>query len=44
MRRCHFLDCLPFHRFARFRTEAWGVSEGSMDYEALVLYYIDEGR
>ena len=44
MRRCHLLDRLPFHCFARFRTEAWGLSEGSMDYESLVLYYIDALR
>ena len=41
MHRYHLLDRLPFHRFARFDTEAWGLSEGSMDYESLILYYLE---
>ncbi len=41
MHRYHVLDRLPFHQHARFETEAWGVAPGTMDYEALVLYYRD---
>jgi hypothetical protein len=39
MHRYHVLDRLPFHSFASFKTEAWGLAEGAMDYESLVLYY-----
>jgi hypothetical protein len=42
MHRYHFLDRLPFHHEARFCTEAWGLSEGSMDHESLVLYYQEQ--
>lgn len=39
MHRYHLLDTLPFHTFAKFQTEAWGLSSGTMDYETLILYY-----
>lgn len=39
MHRYHLLDTLPFHTAAKFQTEAWGLSSGTMDYESLVLYY-----
>jgi len=42
MHRYHFLDRLPFHHLASFQTEAWGLSEGTMDYESLILYYQHE--
>ena len=39
MHRYHLLDRLPFHRFALFEMEAWGQSEGVMDYETTVMWY-----
>lgn len=41
MHRYHLMDRLPFHSFASFKTEAWGLAEGTMDYESLVLYYTE---
>ncbi len=41
MHRYHILDTLPFQTNALFQTEAWGMTSGTMDYEALVLYYGD---
>jgi len=41
MHRYHLLDRLPFHSFASFKTEAWGLAEGTMDYESLVLCYTE---
>lgn len=41
MHRYHLLDRLPFHSFASFQTEAWGMAKGTMDYESLVLYYTE---
>ncbi|HMP76233.1 MAG TPA: DUF2961 domain-containing protein [Kiritimatiellia bacterium] len=40
LHRYHLLDRLPFHKFARFHTEAWGLAEGKMNYESLILYYL----
>lgn len=40
LHRYHLLDRLPFHKLARFQTEAWGLAEGKMDYESLILYYL----
>jgi len=39
MHRYHLLDRLPFQRFARFDMEAWGLSDGFMDYETTLLWY-----
>ncbi len=39
MHRYHLLDRLPFHRFARFDMEAWGLAEGFMDYETTLIWY-----
>lgn len=39
MHRYHILDALPFHTAARFQTEAWGLTSGTMDYDSLILYY-----
>jgi hypothetical protein len=39
MHRYHLLDRLPFHRFALFEMEAWGQSDGVMDYETTVMWY-----
>ncbi len=39
MHRYHLLDTLPFHTAAKFKTEAWGLAPGTMDYESLILYY-----
>ena len=43
MHRYHFLNQLPFLHLASFQTEAWGLSDGFMDYESLVLFYSNEG-
>jgi hypothetical protein len=42
MHRYHFLDTLPFHYSAEFKTEAWGLTSGSMDYVSLILYYTEQ--
>lgn len=39
MYRFHLLARLPFQHQANFKTEAWGLSDGTMDYETFVLYY-----
>jgi hypothetical protein len=43
MHRYHLLDTLPFHTAVKFQTEAWGLAPGTMDYEALILYYGSSG-
>ena len=39
MHRYHLLDRLPFHRYARFEMEAWGLADGFMDYETTLLWF-----
>ncbi|MEI6971842.1 MAG: DUF2961 domain-containing protein [bacterium] len=39
MHRAHIIDTLPFHKSARFEMEAWGLGEGSMQYESSVIWY-----
>ena len=41
MHRYHLMDRLPFHISALFQTEAWGLAEGMMDYESVILYYLE---
>lgn len=41
MHRAHLLDTLPFHQWAKFEMEAWGLGEGYMDYETSVIWYSD---
>lgn len=39
MHRYHLLDRIPFHRFAKFTMEAWGLADGYMNYETSLLWY-----
>ena len=39
MHRYHLLARLPFHRYARFEMEAWGLADGFMDYETTLLWF-----
>jgi hypothetical protein len=41
MYRYHLLDTLPFHRWAKFQMEAWGLGSGSMDYEIALMWYAE---
>ena len=44
MHRVHLLDTLPFHRWAKFEMEAWGLGEGYMEYETSVIWYADSNH
>jgi len=44
MYRYHILDPLVFSTMAEFNLEAWGQGEGSMDYSALVMWYLEKGE